>query len=271
MLFKNNLMSRRNFIILKALVKTDYKLRYQGSILGHFWDFIKPLAMFAVRFFVFVNFLGLGVGVNNFPLSLFLATVIWTFFQEATTKCMTIASSRRDMIRKAKIPSFVIVLSAFYGSVINLAINLSVFFVILVFSGITFSFKLVFLIPLLLELFIFTLGVSFLLSVIFAYFRDIEALWSIVMQVFIYAMPIIYPINRIIAYNKDIANIMMMNPLAQIIQDARYLIVGTDNVTIGQMLNSSVLVLLPYLISFVIFVLGIVYFNKYSKKFPEIL
>ena len=73
--------SRKNRILLKELIKTDFKLRYQGSAIGYLWSILKPLMLFAIMYIVFVRFLPLGGDVPHWPVALLLGNVIWTFFQ----------------------------------------------------------------------------------------------------------------------------------------------------------------------------------------------
>src|ERR1700757_4364803 len=90
----SNIMSRRNRILLRELVATDFKLRYQGSVLGYLWSLLKPLMLFAIIYFVFVNFLRFGAGLDHFAVSLLLGIVMWTFFIEATSQGMQAVVSR---------------------------------------------------------------------------------------------------------------------------------------------------------------------------------
>lgn len=263
--------SRRHWVIWKALVRTDYKLRYQGSFLGHFWDFIKPLMLFSVRFMVFSRFLGFGKGVQNFPLALFLATMLWTFFQEGTSQAMTAIMSRREMIKKAKVPSLAIILSSLTGSLLNLGNNFLVLILFFLGSGLSLSIKNLFFLPLLLELLLLTTGLALFLSVAYAYFRDMSSLWTIFLQVTMYTVPIIYPMSRIVAYNEQVAGFLMLNPMAQMIQDARYVLLGSETQTAAQLIQHPFLVPVPYLIPPLCFVGGLFLFKTYSKKFPEIL
>lgn len=52
-----NLFNKENQILLREMVKTDFKLRYQGSIIGHLWSILKPFMMFTIMYLVFVQFL----------------------------------------------------------------------------------------------------------------------------------------------------------------------------------------------------------------------
>ena len=79
---------RYSWILLRELVKTDFKLRYQGSMLGMAWSVLKPLMLFAVMYVVFVRFLRFGAGIPHFAVSLLLAQTLWAFFQEATSQGM---------------------------------------------------------------------------------------------------------------------------------------------------------------------------------------
>ena len=52
-----DLFSRKNMILLREMIKTDFKLRYQGSLIGHLWSILKPLLLFTIMYLVFVRFL----------------------------------------------------------------------------------------------------------------------------------------------------------------------------------------------------------------------
>lgn len=268
---KDGLFSRRNRIIFKELVKTDYKMRYQGSVLGHVWDFLKPLMLFGVRFFIFAKLLGLGNGVKHFPISLFLGMIFLTFFQEATIKGMTSIVTRKSIIKKAQVPSVIIVLSAIMGAIINFVINLSVVLLFILMSGIPITINWLMIIPLFIELLLLSIGASLLLSTLYAKFKDVIHLWEIILQILTYATPIIYPMIRIVNYSRKVAMIMMINPLAQMVQDVRYAIIDTNNVTISQLSTNFIVSILPYILSPIIFILGFLVFQKHSKNFPEIL
>lgn len=75
----------KNIILLKELVKTDFKLRYQGSVMGYVWSVLKPLMLFAVMYVVFIYFLRFGADVPHFAVALLLGMVLWSFFTETTT------------------------------------------------------------------------------------------------------------------------------------------------------------------------------------------
>jgi ABC-2 type transport system permease protein len=105
----SNIFSRRNRILLRELVVTDFKLRYQGSVLGYAWSLLKPLFLFAIMYVVFGVIVKLG-SIEHYSVYLLLGIVLWTFFSEATSQGMSSITSRGDIIRKINFPKYIIVL-----------------------------------------------------------------------------------------------------------------------------------------------------------------
>ena len=84
----SNIFSKRNKVLLRELVVTDFKLRYQNSALGYLWSLLKPLFLFAIMYVVFVHFMRFGEGIKHFAPMLLLGLVLWGFFTEATKQGM---------------------------------------------------------------------------------------------------------------------------------------------------------------------------------------
>lgn len=260
---------RRNRILLKELVKTDFKLRYEGSMLGMAWSVIKPLFLFAIMYAVFVKFLRFGAGIPHFAVSLLFATVLWQFFGEATGQGMQSIVGRGDILRKINLPKSIIVVSATVSALINLLINLVVVLIFAIFNGVHFSWMVVLIIPLLIELYAFSLVVALLLSALYVKFRDISHIWDIFMQGAFYATPIIYPLSMIANFSVKIAKLTFINPMAQIIQDARYVLTNVPTQTVWNFVDNPLLKVAPFVVIIAVGILGIWYFRRKSKTFTE--
>lgn len=264
---------RYSWILLRELVKTDFKLRYQGSMLGMAWSVLKPLMLFAVMYVVFVRFLRFGAGIPHFAVSLLLAQTLWAFFQEATSQGMQAIVGRGDLLRKLKFPKYIVVVSSTVSALINLVISLFVVLIFMIVNGVEFR-PTILLFPLVVvELYIFALGIAFLLSTMFVRFRDIGHIWDVIMQAWFYATPIIYPLTQLINVGwLSVAKlVMMLNPIAQIIQDARYLVVTTQTETIWGLVGQQcwLLKLIPLLIIAIVLLVGVTVFRRRSPYFAE--
>ena len=261
------LISKENRALLSELVRTDFKLRYQGSVLGYAWSLLKPLLLFLILYIVFVKFLKFGGDIPHFPIYLLLGIVLWYFFSEMTGQSLVSIVGRGELIRKIKIPALVIVLSANVSALINLGFNLLIVAVFMIFNKVDLLETSLWLPFVLLEIFILGLGVSLILSAAYVKYRDTIHIWEVVMQGAFYVTPILYPMSLItnITYQK----ILLLNPMAQAIQDARYSLVTHETITISSVFGSNYARLIPLFITGVILAIGILYFRKESKAFAE--
>lgn len=257
---------RYSVILLKQLVKTDFKLRYQGSVLGYVWTLLRPLALFAVLFIVFDKFLRFGRDIEHFPVYLLLGIVLWNYFVEVTSNSVNAIVGQGDLIRKINFPKYVIVLASSLSALINLGINLVVIAFFMWLSGVGVTSYVLLLPIFLVELFVFALALAFLLSALFVKFRDISYIWEVVLQAGFYATPIIYPLTLI---PETASRLLLLSPLAQIIQDARYVLVTPTSVTINQLYGTHMVRLIPFAIIVSIGLISVSYFRHRSKYFAE--
>jgi len=259
-------------ILLRELVRTDFKLRYEGSVLGVVWSALKPLLLFSIMYVVFVHFLRFGAGIPNFAVSLLLAIVLWGFFQETTAQGMMAIVSRGGILRKINIPKYIVVMSTSASALINLAINLVIVVVFALINGVQFGWMALLLIPLIIELYVFALAVALLLSALYVKFRDLAHIWDVIMQAWYFATPIIYPLSMIAAMSPMVAKLMMLSPMAQIIQDARFVLVNqTHTETVWSTMTNPLLAMVPMVIVAVITLVSVRYFRKASRKFTELV
>lgn len=269
----SNIISRRNRILLRELVVTDFKLRYQGSVLGYLWSLLKPLMLFAIMYMVFVHFLRFGAGIPHFAVSLLLGLVLWTFFTEATSQGMQAIVGRGDLIRKINFPKYIIVISGTISALINLGLNLIVVFVFMLFDGVHFTWTLLLFPFTLLLIYSFSLGLAFFLAAAYVKYRDIAHLWEVFMQGLFYATPIIYPLQMVMSMGSQVAaQVLMLSPVAVLFQQARAQVVGYENmITAEQIFSNPIYLAIPYVIIVGVIILATVYFKKSQKYFAEMV
>jgi len=251
--------------LILQLTLTEFKLKYAGSVLGYIWTLVKPLLLFGVLYIVFTFFFKLGKGIPNYPVYLLVGVVMWAFFAESTMSALHSIVGRGDLIRKVNFPKIIITFAAALTALLTFILNLVVIVVFMMTSKIGFSPINLLFIFLVFELFVFILGLSFILSTLFVKFRDFNHIWEVSLQVLFYGTPIIYPIAFI---PEGVEKLIMLNPLAQIFQDARWVLVSTDVETSWEVLGWP-LNLLPPLIVFGLFVFGLILFQKSAKNFAE--
>lgn len=260
---------RYSAILLKQLVKTDFRLRYQNSILGYMWTLLKPLFMFLILYVVFVKILKTGGDVPHFGVYLLLGIVIWNYFVEVTAGNVAAIVGKGDIMRKVNFPRYVIVLAGSFAALINLFFNFIVVAVFMVLSKTQVSHYVILLPLLVIELFVFSLAVSFLLSALYVKFRDIGFIWEVGMQGAFFATPIMYAFSLVTARSTSLGKILISNPIAQLMQDARYMLISTKTQTTLSVFHSAWGWLIPIAIVLITTVLAIVYFKKQAPYFAE--
>jgi ABC-2 type transport system permease protein len=258
-------LNTQNQSILREMVSADFKVRYQSSVLGYVWSLLKPLFMFAILYVVFTQIFALGKGVEHFPVYLFLGIVLWGFFVETTTTGVTAVVESGDLIRKISIPRYLVVVASSVSALINVGLNMIVVLIFAFINGVEPRIEWLLLPFLILELLVFAQAVAFFLSAAYVKFRDVSYIWELIIQAGFYATPIIYPVSKV---PEQFQKLILANPLAQIIQDARYVFVTDTSVTIWSKVHSY-RAFLPIVLIIITAVIAIIYFKKQSKTFAE--
>jgi ABC-2 type transport system permease protein len=265
----SNIISRRNRILLAELVRTDFKLRYQASALGYLWSVLNPLLLFSILYIVFDRFLGIGRGIEHYPVYLLLGIILWRFFTEATNNGLNAIVQRGSLIRKINFPRYIIVVSGTISSLINLGLNLLVVMVFILLNGVDLSWHALLAIPLIIELYVFALALAFFLSAVNVKLRDIGYLWDVFLQAAFYATPIIYPLGLVLEKSHFAAQLLLMNPVAQAIQDMRYVLITPQTITIYQLFENKIYIFVPYAIIAILAIIAGLYFKHSAKSFAE--
>lgn len=266
----SNIFSKRNRVLLRELVVTDFKLRYQGSVLGYLWSLLKPLFMFAILYIVFGHFLRVGDTVEYFSVYLLTGIVMWTFFTEATNQGLSSIVSHGDLIRKINFPKYIIVIAGSLSALINLCLNLVIIGVFMIIAGVHLRVSALLFPFLILELYVFALSLAFFLSAAYVKYRDISHVWEVLLQGAFYATPILYPLTLVVTEaGGTVAKLLMFNPVAQIVQDSRKVLVTTQTMTMYDLTTNPVLYLVPFAIVVVFGIFASLYFKKHSGYFAE--
>lgn len=260
-------LSKENKALFSELIRTDFKLRYQGSILGYAWSLLRPLFLFVILYVVFVYFLKIGKGIPHFPVYLLLGIVMWNFFVEMTMQSLGSIVGRGDLIRKIRIPRWMIVFSSSISATINLILSLIIVFIFMIINQVPLTLG-IFMLPVyFVMIYIFALGLSLFLSAVYVKFRDVSYIWEVILQAGFYATPIIYPLQLV--GNELVEKFLLMNPMAQAIQGARYYLITHDTLTTYGMWDGSWYVILPTLFVGLVFIVGILYFKSQANYFAE--
>ena len=261
-------LNRKNRILLKELTKTDFKLRYQGSVLGYLWALLRPLMMFAILYIVFSKLLRIGSDIPHYPVYLLCGTTMWSFFTECTSQGIQAIVTRGDLLRKISFPKYIVVVSATLTAVINMLINVVVIIIFALINEVIPTWHWLLIVPFIFELYLLSLGIAFLLGSINVKYRDITSIWDVIVQALFYAVPIIYPLSMVAGTSTLAAKVILLNPIAQAIQDIRYNLITSETITIWNYIHNPA-VIIPIILTLTILIIGALIFRRKSKFFAE--
>ena len=243
------------------LAKTDFKLRYHGSVLGYLWALLKPLLTFAVLNFVFSSmFNPRGTGLDTYSLQLLVALMMFYFFSEGTTAGMNSLLSKAQLVTKIYVPRWTIILASTINATLIFLMNLSVIAFFFVIKGFMPSLGAI-LVFLIFSIFIYIIILSFALftAPLYVKFRDLGMIWEVLLMIIMYASPIIYPLVTLPAeYHKFI----LLNPLAFIIHFTKESLINNHFADLSQYA-------LFISIVFGAFILSIFSYRKFIPKVAE--
>lgn len=186
-------VSQRNtWDLIFELFRTDFKLKYNGSVLGFIWVLTKPFLIFMIMYIVISNIVGRGE-VEYFGLYLLLGNIFFQFWIEGSTGGMESLLNRAALITKINFPRYIVLLSSTILSSVNFLISLGIYFVIAAFNqqipSIIHFLWLLFCIGV---LYLFILVLSMFISIMYVRFRDLKQIWELLGQIIFWATPIFY-------------------------------------------------------------------------------
>ncbi len=176
----------------------DLKLRYQNSLIGFLWSFLKPLMQFGVYYTVFGIILNVGSGVE-YALQLFFGVIVWTFFAESTSTGLNSFVSKASIVSKIRINKLVPPISSFITPFFSFCINFTIFYVLYmiayndVLSQISLSNYSLFVISFI-QISVLIISLNTILSFLYVFFRDMQQIWEIVLVYGVFLTPILYKI-----------------------------------------------------------------------------
>jgi ABC-2 type transport system permease protein len=252
-----------------TLALTEFKLRFFDSALGYLWTLMRPLLLFAVLYAVFSQVLDLGDEIAFYPVVLLTAIVLFEFFGETTGDAVTSVVNRENLVRKIHFPRMAIPVAVSLTATLNLLLNFVAVGVFLAAQGVEVRWSWLEL-PLLLALLIaLATGVGMLLSALYVFLRDIKPIWEVFSRALFYATPVIWPFELAAERSEGLAQLLMCNPLAAIIQQMRHAVIDAGAPSAAEAIGGAPRLLVPAAILLAVCAAGFMVFNRLAPRIAE--
>jgi ABC-2 type transport system permease protein len=249
-----------------TLAITDFKLRFYGSTLGYLWTLVRPFLFFGVVYFVFSEIAGLDANVKNYGIYILFALVLFTFFGEVTTNCVTSLVYREQLLRKMRFNPIVVPLSIALTALLNLGMTLVAVFIFVFAHGEWPTWGWLELPVIVLLLTTFATGIGMLLSALYVRYRDMLPIWEVLAQILFYASATLYVVTSV---PEEYQRKLLCNPLVALFSQLRHAVVDPTAPSITTLFGEGWRVLIPLAIIFGTFALGLWFFQRESPRVAE--
>lgn len=265
---------RRFWALSFTLARTEFKLRFYGSVLGYVWTLVRPLLLFGVLWIFFTKVghvnKGKGPGEQFYGAQLLGSIILFTFFAEATQGAVRSVVDRENLVRKIHFPRMAIPVSIVLLALFNLGLNLIVVAIFAVSAGVRPMLSWLELPLIIGALVLLAAGVAMLLSAMFVHFRDMQPIWEVVSQVLFYASPVIISIETVREkLGGTLLHIYMLNPLAMLFQQFRHAMITKGTPGASQVIGGWAVPIESLAIVAVVFVAGFLVFNRAAARIAE--
>lgn len=246
--------------LLYFLVWRDIKVRYKQTVLGAAWAILQPFFTMVVFTIFFGRMARMPSDGIPYPIFSYAALLPWTYFANAIAQSGNSLVNSSNLITKVYFPRLCIPMGATLAGLVDFFIAMVVLAGLMIWYRFIPGFGLI-LFPFLVFLtFLLATSVGLWLSALNVKYRDIRYVIPFMVQLWLFVTPVIYPTS----IAKNYAWVLYLNPMAGIIESFRAAILGHKPIPWPQLGLSVILTIL-------LFVTGLAYFNRMEREFADVV
>ncbi|WP_125722354.1 ABC transporter permease [Flavobacterium ustbae] len=253
--------------LLMLFVKRDIVTVYKQTVLGPLWYLIQPLFTAITFTIVFNNMAGIETGTIPPFLFNLAGITVWNYFTACLNGTSDTFKANAGIFGKVYFPRIITPLSVVFSNLLKFGIQFIIFISFYIFYylkgyDLSFSAYVIFFPFLIAIMGILGLGLGMLISSMVTKYRDFSYLVGFGIQLLMYLSAVMYPMQLIKAKLPEYGWIVEFNPLAYIIETARFLLLGIGEISILGLVYT-------FAITMLVFFIGVLVFNKTEKSFID--
>lgn len=242
--------------LLKQLVKRDIKLKYRRSFLGYLWSVLNPLFVMIIMTIVFSSIFNRNI--ENFPVYLFTGQLLFNFMNQSTHQAIYSISANGALLKKTYVPKYIFTLSKITSGLVDLLFSMAALILVMIFTKAPFSLYNLLGVFVIIQLYVFSIGLGLFMAQANVFFRDIEYIYNAFTTAWMYLTPIFYPLDML--SGELAALIAHLNPMYFYVAQFRALVYSNTLPLFEDVLKGCVTAAL-------MLVIGALCFRKNQDKF----
>ena len=219
---------RQRTFLLSVLVRRNIKNQYYRSVIGVLWTVLNPLLNMLVMTFVFSMLFG-REGIDlDYSIYILSGNIIFGIMRSSTSGSLPCLVNQRDMLQKTKVSIELFPTANTLSSLVTFGFSFIALLIVMVFRWIAgkyiFCWEIVLVITILPALTIFSLGISYFLSTLYVFFRDIKHIYSVILTLWTYLTPLFYSVSAL--KKPTVEKFMVFNPMYHYVTMFRDMLAG---------------------------------------------
>jgi lipopolysaccharide transport system permease protein len=252
----------RGFIL--GSVKREFQSKYRNSLLGAAWTVLNPLAMIVVYTVIFAEVMRAklpGMDNNAFAYSIYLCAglLTWGLFAEIVSRAQNVFIDNANLLKKLSFPRLCLPVVIILSALLNFAIIFGLFTLFLLISGNFPGLPYLALVPLLIILILFSIGLGVTIGVLNVFFRDVGQFFGIFLTFWFWLTPIVYPAGTL---SESMRWILTCNPVAP-------LMAGFQTILVKQAWPQWETLYLPGGLCLILCMSGMALFRKHAGEMVD--
>ena len=247
--------------LLYFLVARDIKVKYKQTVLGGLWAVIQPFFMMVVFTLFFGKLAKIPSDGIPYPIFNYTAMIAWTYFAQAVSQSGNSIVGSGSLITKVYFPRIIIPFTPVLAGLLDFSIAFMVLLGMMLYFHMYPTIMVLMLPVLILLMMLVASGMGMLLAALNAKYRDIRYTIPFLMQFWMFATPIVYPASLV---PEKYRMIYALNPMTGVIEGFRSALLGT--VTFP-----TQMVLMSFIVSLILFLTGLTYFNQVERHFADVI
>lgn len=181
--------------LLKLLVSRNLKLKYRRSILGYVWSVLNPLLIMIVLTIVFSTMFSRDI--ENFPVYLFCGQLLYNYMNNSTHQAIFSITGNAALLKKTYVPKYIFTVARITSGLADCVFSLGALVIVMLATGAKFSWHALLFPIVMVQLYLFCIGLGLFLAQANVFFRDIQYIYNAVTTAWMYLTPILYPIEML--------------------------------------------------------------------------
>ena len=252
-----------------AMARMEIRKRYVGTLAGMAWSVAHPLMMILIYWVIFsLGFRVHPAGNTPFIVYFLCGLIPWTAFAETVSASSNAVTGNPYLVKKTVFPTEILPLAHWLASMVSHVIMLVILAIVIMASGLRFSFYNVQFVYFLLGMAVFSVGLGWIVAALNVFYRDVGQILAVVLNMWFWLTPVVWTEDMMLRLPQSLRFLPKLNPMYYVIHGYRASFIPDLYAPLWQNWKAGIYF---WIVSLGLFSAGGLLFRRLKPDFPEVL